>query len=165
MAIYQYRYPDTWVEAEAQYKGTYTWEVGSIQSATTPLKPFHMNAKGDIWTSNFVRNWTSFGYTYPELASNPSNTTLTETINKLYKPQTLGLDSSNSTDNSSGAATNSSAKATDWNAQVKMPADIQVSYSVRCFLGEPNADPTQWATDPNYIGQVCCKPYCFSKPY
>ncbi|KAF1977325.1 Di-copper centre-containing protein [Bimuria novae-zelandiae CBS 107.79] len=155
MAIYQYRYPDTWVEADSQWKGTYIWSVGSIQSATSPLKPFHMNALGDMWTSNLVRNWTSFGYTYPELASNPSNTTLTTTINKLYKSQTQGLDSSNTTDDGySGAVTNNSAKATDWNAQVKMPADIQVSYSVRCFLGEPNADPSQWATDPNYIGQV-----------
>ncbi|KAL1594588.1 hypothetical protein SLS60_010349 [Paraconiothyrium brasiliense] len=154
MAIYQYRYPDTWVEAASQYKATYYYEVNSIQDANSPLEPFHMNANGDMWTSNLIRNWTSFGYTYPELADNPSNTSLTSTINKLYKPQTLGLDSSNSTDDSSGAASNSSAKATDWNAQVKMPADIQVSYSVRCFLGEPSSDPTQWATDPNYIGQV-----------
>lgn len=154
MAIYQYRYPDTWVEAASQDKATYYYKVNSIQGANSPLEPFHMNANGDMWTSNLIRNWTSFGYTYPELADNPSNTTLTTTINKLYKARTQGLDSSNSTDGSSGAATNSSVKATDWNAQVKMPADIQVSYSVRCFLGEPSSDPTQWATDPNYIGQV-----------
>ncbi|KAK7186486.1 hypothetical protein PSPO01_07443 [Paraphaeosphaeria sporulosa] len=154
MAIYQYRYPDTWVEAASQYKATYYYEANSIQHANSPLEPFHMNANGDMWTSNLVRNWTSFGYTYPELAENPLNTTLTTTINKLYKPHTQGLDSSNSTGNSSGPVTNSSMKATDWNAQVKMPADIQVSYSVRCFLGEPSSDPTQWPTDPNYIGQV-----------
>lgn len=154
MAIYQYRYPDTWIESESQWKATYTWEVGSTQNATTPLNPFHMNARGDVWTSNFVRNWTSFGYTYPELASNPSNTSLTETINKLYKSDAQGLESSNSTDGYQGSATNASAQATDWNCQVKMPADIQVSYSVRGFLGEPDVDPTKWATDPNYIGQV-----------
>lgn len=150
-AIYQYRYPDTYVEPESQLKGTYTWHVGDTQDANSPLKPFHMNALGDMWTANTVRNWTSFGYSYPELISNPSNTTLTETLNKLYKPQIQGLDSSNAT---GGAATNITVKATDWNCQVKMPADIQVSYSVRGFLGEPNADPEQWATDPNYIGQV-----------
>ncbi|KAJ4295617.1 hypothetical protein N0V90_007630 [Kalmusia sp. IMI 367209] len=152
MAIYQYRYPDTWVEPASQPKGTYTFAANSVQNASSPLEPFHMNANGDLWTSALVRNWTSFGYTYPELISNPSNTTLTNTINKLYKPQIQGLDS-NSTDNYSGA-TNSSVKATDWNAAVTMPADIQVSYSVRAFLGEPNADPTKWAIDPNYIGQV-----------
>lgn len=154
MAIYQYRYPDTWVEAASQYKATYYYKANSIQDANSPLEPFHMNAKGDVWTSNLIRNWTSFGYTYPEVAGNPSNSTLTSTINKLYKPQTQGLDSSNSTGGPSGPATNSSARATDWNAQVRMPADIQVSYSVRCFLGEPSSDPSQWATDPNYIGQV-----------
>jgi tyrosinase len=153
-AIYQHRYPDTWVEAASQYKATYYYEVDSVQDANSPLEPFHMNAKGDVWTSNLVRDWTSFGYTYPELADNPSNATLTSTINKLYKSEAQGLDSSNSTGGSSGAATNSSAKVTEWNAQVKMPADILVSYSVRCFLGEPSSDPTQWATDPNYIGQV-----------
>lgn len=154
MAIYQYRYPDTYVEAASQWKATYTWEVGSTQNATTPLNPFHMNAQGDVWTSNFVRNWTSFGYTYPELASNPSNTSLTETINKLYRSETQGLDSGNSTDGYQTGATNTTAQATDWNCQVRMPADIQVSYSVRGFLGEPDADPTKWATDPNNIGQV-----------
>lgn len=35
-----------------------------------------------------------------------------------------------------------------------MPTDIQISYSVRAFLGEPNADPKQWPTDPNYVGQL-----------
>jgi tyrosinase len=111
-----------------------------------------MNAKGDMWTSATSRNWTSFGYTYPELASNPSNDSLTLTINKLYKPQTQGLNDNNTI--STYGTNNRSADATDWLAEVNMPSDIQISYSVRAFLGEPNADPTKWATDPSYVGQI-----------
>lgn len=152
MALYQYRYPNTWVEASLQPKATYTIELNSTQDAASPLKPFHMNANGDFWTSSTSRNCTSFGYTYPELASNPSNDSLTIAINKLYKPQTQGLNNNNTI--TTLGINNQSADATDWMAEVNMPSDIQVSYSVRAFLGEPDADPKKWATDPNYVGQV-----------
>ncbi|KAF2690320.1 Di-copper centre-containing protein [Lentithecium fluviatile CBS 122367] len=152
IALYQQRYPDTWVEDATQPKKTYTITVNSTQGPASPLKPFHMNANGDMWTSTTSRNWTSFGYTYPELASNPTNDTLTLTINKLYKPQTQGLNNNNTI--STLGTNNRSADATDWLAEVNMPSDIQVSYSVRAFLGAPNSDPTKWATDPNYVGQI-----------
>ena len=88
--------------------------------------------------------------------SNPSNHTFTATLNKLYKPATQGLNSTNPTapapDN--GIGNNSTTKATDWLCEVNMPTDIQVSYSVRAFLGEPDADPKNWPTDPNYVGQL-----------
>ena len=152
IALYQHRYPDTWVEDATQPKKTFTIAVNSTQGPASPLTPFHMNAKGDMWTSTTSRNWTSFGYTYPELMSNPSNDTLTVTINGLYKPQTQGLNNNNTV--SALGLNNQSADATDWLAEVNMPSDIQISYSVRAFLGEPNADPTKWATDPNYVGQI-----------
>ncbi|PVI01667.1 Di-copper centre-containing protein [Periconia macrospinosa] len=153
-AIYQYRYTDTWVEDAVQPAGTYTVAAGSTQGAQAPLTPFHMNAKGDMWTSDLSRNWTSFGYTYPELASNPTNETLTEAINKLYKAPTQGLVGNGTITNPTPGANNETAFAMDWLAKVNMPADIKTSYSVRCFLGEPDADPKKWATDPNYVGQI-----------
>jgi tyrosinase len=119
-----------------------------------------MNALGDMWTSTTSRNWTSFGYTYPELMSGPSNQTFTSTLNKLYKPTTQGLDNTNTTtpvpgnSNNNNGTTNGTSKATDWLCEVKMPTDIQISYSVRAFLGEPDADPKNWPTDPNYVGQL-----------
>jgi tyrosinase len=159
-ALYQYRYPDTWVEDAKQAKGTFTVAKGSIEGPASPLAPFHMNALGDMWTSTTSRNWTSFGYTYPELMSNPSNQTFTSTLNKLYKPATQGLNSTNTTTPTPGYGRgkndtmNSTTKATDWLCEVKMPTDIQISYSVRAFLGEPDADPKNWPTDPNYVGQL-----------
>lgn len=160
-ALYQYRYPDTWVEDSAQAKGTFAVAKGAIEGPASPLVPFHMNALGDMWTATTSRNWTSFGYTYPELMSNPSNQTFTATLNKLYKPSTQGLNNStNTTFPAPGSGTgnnstaNSTTKATDWLCEVKMPTDIQISYSVRAFLGEPDADPKNWPTDPNYVGQL-----------
>ncbi|KAF1952565.1 Di-copper centre-containing protein [Byssothecium circinans] len=154
MAIYQSRYPDTWVEDAKQAAGTFTMAEGSIQGPDSVLTPFHMNAKGDMWTSSVSRNWTSFGYTYPELVSNPSNDTLTLTINKLYKPQTQGLNNNNTITTLGIGKENKTADATDWLAEVNMPSDIQISYSVRAFLGTPDADPKKWPTDPNYVGQI-----------
>ncbi|KAJ8115420.1 hypothetical protein OPT61_g2936 [Boeremia exigua] len=156
IALYQHRYPETWIEDAAQAKGTFAVAKGAIEGPASPLVPFHMNARGDMWTSTTSRNWTSFGYTYPELMSNPSNRTLTSTLNKLYKPATQGL---NNTDPEvpvpgNNSTTNSTTKATDWLCEVKMPTDIQISYSVRAFLGEPDADPKNWPTDPNYVGQL-----------
>lgn len=152
IAMYQHRYPDTWVEDSSQPKATYTLPKDSIQGAASPLAPFHMNAKGDMWTSTTSRNWTSFGYTYPELVGNPSNDTLTIRINELYKAPNQGLNNNNTI--SALGITNNSADALDWMAEVKMPSDIQISYSVRAFLGPPDADPKNWATDPNYVGQI-----------
>ncbi|KAJ4361450.1 hypothetical protein N0V95_001867 [Ascochyta clinopodiicola] len=159
-ALYQYRYPDTWVEDATQAKGTFTVAKGAVEGPASPLAPFHMNALGDMWTSTTSRNWTSFGYTYPELMTNPSNQTFTSTLNKLYKPTTQGLGSANTTVPAPGSSVgnnstaNSTTKATDWLCEVKMPTDIQISYSIRAFLGEPDADPKNWPTDPNYVGQL-----------
>lgn len=152
MALFQARYPDTWVEAAVQPKATFTIPLNSTQDASSPLAPFHMNALGDMWTSATVRNWTAFGYTYPELVSNPSNDSLTLAINNLYKPQTQGLNNNNTI--TTLDVSNKSADATDWMVEVNMPSDIQISYCVRAFLGAPSSDPKNWPTDPNYIGQV-----------
>jgi tyrosinase len=155
IALYQYRYPDTWVEEAEQAMGTFTIAQGSAQGADSALTPFHMNADGDMWTSTTSRNWTSFGYTYPELMNSPSNETFTSSLNKLYKPQTQGLNNTNvPIPVPGGNATNTTTQATDWLCEVNMPADIKISYSVRAFLGEPNADPKKWPTDNNYIGQL-----------
>ncbi|KAH7396791.1 hypothetical protein DE146DRAFT_763956 [Phaeosphaeria sp. MPI-PUGE-AT-0046c] len=155
VAMYQSRYPNTWIEDANQAMGTFTVKQNSTIGVDSPLTPFHMNADGDMWTSSYVRNWTSFGYTYPELIGNPSNETLTSSMNKLYKPRTQGLNDTDPTIPAPGGnSTNITTQATDWQCEVNMPSDIRISYSVRAFLGVPNADPKKWATDDNYIGQL-----------
>ncbi|KAI2487008.1 tyrosinase [Pyrenophora tritici-repentis] len=155
LAIYQARYPDTWIEDAKQATGSFAVARGSVLGTASPLAPFHMNALGDMWTSTTSRNWTSFGYTYPEVANNPDNATLTSSINRLYKPKTQGLSNINATHPVPGGnSTNATAQATDWLCQVNLPTDIKISYSVRAFLGEPSTNPVDWPTDPNYVGQI-----------
>jgi tyrosinase len=163
LAIYQARYPDTWVEDSKQERGTFAIAAGSVLGEASPLPPFHMNAKGDMWTSTTVRDWTAFGYTYPELVGKPDNATLTSTINQLYKPQTPGLQTGNATLHTGNAtvqtleshnATQAAVPAIDWSCEVNMPSNIQISYSVRAFLGEPSKNPADWPLDDNYIGQL-----------
>ncbi len=153
--MYQARYPDTWVEDAEQHSGTFAVAKGSVLGTASPLAPFHMNALGDMWTATTSRNWTSFGYTYPELANNPDNATLTSSINRLYKAQTQGLSDTNATTPAPGSGrTNGTIQAIDWQCEVNMPTNIKISYSVRAFLGEPSSNPIDWATDPNYVGQL-----------
>jgi tyrosinase len=152
IAMYQHRYPDTFVEPANQPGPTYTTATDSVQDINSNLYPFHMNTNGDFWTSQGVRNWETFGYTYPELQNKPSNETLTLAINNLYRPVTPGLQNATSTKHR--RADNATSDATDWMAEVNMPSDIQMTYSVRAFLGPPPEDPEHWATDPNYVGQV-----------
>jgi tyrosinase len=158
VTMFQTRYPDTWIEEAEQMMGTFTMQKGQIQGPDSPLTPFHMNADGDMWTSTTVRNWTSFGYTYPELMDNPSNETFTATLNKLYKPPTQGLPDSSASlpkPGTSNTTSNITTQAvTDWSCEVNMPSDIKISYAVRAFLGEPPSDPTSWSTSTNYIGQL-----------
>jgi tyrosinase len=155
IAMYQARYPDTWIEDAVQHSGTFAVAKGSVLGTASPLAPFHMNALGDMWTATTSRNWTSFGYTYPEVANNPSNATLTSSINHLYKSQTQGLSDTNATIPAPGGSTNNrTAQAIDWQCEVNMPTDIKISYSVRAFLGEPSSNPIDWPTDPNYVGQL-----------
>jgi tyrosinase len=155
VAMFQTRFPDTWIEDAEQKMGTFTMQKGAVQGPNSPLTPFHMNADGDMWTSTTVRNWTSFGYTYPELMGSPSNETFTSTLNKLYKPPTQGLnDTFASLPRPGGNTSNITTQATDWSCEVNMPSDIKISYSVRAFLGAPPTDPKSWATSSNYIGQL-----------
>ncbi|KAJ6283161.1 common central domain of tyrosinase-domain-containing protein [Bipolaris maydis] len=159
LALFQARYPDTYVEDSKQDRGTFAIARGSVLGPASPLPPFHMNALGDMWTSTTARDWTAFGYTYPELVGNPSNKTLTSTINQLYKPQTPALPISNSTQPGNTTlpapvGKNATLPAIDWSCEVNMPANIHISYSVRAFLGEPSFNPADWPTDDNYIGQL-----------
>ncbi|KAG9189971.1 tyrosinase [Alternaria panax] len=155
IAMYQARYPDTWIEDAVQHSGTFAVAKCSVLGTASPLAPFHMNALGDMWTATTSRNWTSFGYTYPEVAENPNNATLTSSINHLYKSRTQGLSDTNATMQAPGGSTNNRiAQATDWQCEVNMPTDIKISYSVRAFLGEPSPNPLDWPTDPNYVGQL-----------
>lgn len=152
MALYQARYPDTWVEPAKHEEGSFAIAKDTVMNTTSPLSPFRMNAKGDFWTSSTSMNIESFGYTYPELLGRPDNKTLTANINVLYRPQTQALNKNNTL--TTRDEKSKDADGIDWVAEVNLPADIKKTYSVRVFLGDFDKNPKKWPTDPAFVGQV-----------
>ncbi|KZS88975.1 Di-copper centre-containing protein [Sistotremastrum niveocremeum HHB9708] len=69
LAIWQTLYPDRWIP-DPNTKGDHDDKALTSES---PLSPFHVNKQNKSFTSNTVRDWTAFGYTYPELPHGLSN--------------------------------------------------------------------------------------------
>ncbi|KAK4681516.1 hypothetical protein QC764_108060 [Podospora pseudoanserina] len=87
-AMWQTLYPQSWVAPTAAVLNSYTTSRGQIQDSQTPLTPFFADANGGFWTSDSVRDFTKFGYTYTELtdlasASN-AQAGVRRAINRLY---------------------------------------------------------------------------------
>jgi len=145
LALWQAIYPDTYVDPTAQQGGTYTILSGSIQTAKSPLTPFHKDTTGTFFTSNDVRNTTSLGYSYPELINNPSNNTLKATIANLY----AGPPATSFNRRQASKAT----LARDYLVKIELPwSAINGTYSVGVFLGKTETAPADWAKDPKYVG-------------
>ncbi|EEP82835.1 predicted protein [Uncinocarpus reesii 1704] len=66
LALWQAIYPDSWVGRLASTVNTYVTPRGTIETGSTPLKPFHSQGSA-FWDSNTSRATRSFGYTYPEI--------------------------------------------------------------------------------------------------
>nr|OQO26612.1 hypothetical protein B0A51_06674 [Rachicladosporium sp. CCFEE 5018] len=66
---------------------TWTIPAGQLQTADSPLTPFHKDTSGNFWTTNDVRDMKVFKYTYPEFAnSDGSINAIKSYVNKLYGP-------------------------------------------------------------------------------
>lgn len=86
-ALWQGIYPNSYGGSQVAPGSTWTIASGSTQNGNSPLTPFHRNANGDFWTTNLVRSWWTFGYTYPEYAnSDGSKGAIQSIVNKLYGP-------------------------------------------------------------------------------
>ncbi|KAK0748117.1 hypothetical protein B0T21DRAFT_446901 [Apiosordaria backusii] len=87
-AIWQTLYPQSWVTPTAAVLNSYTTSRGQVQDSRTPLTPFFANTNGEFWTSDSVRDFTKFGYTYTELTDLASTRNaqagLRRAINRLY---------------------------------------------------------------------------------
>ncbi|KAK4181554.1 hypothetical protein QBC36DRAFT_174782 [Triangularia setosa] len=87
-AMWQTLYPQSWVTPTAAVLNSYTTARGQVQDSQTPLTPFFANANGAFWTSDSVRDFTKFGYTYTELTDLASTTNaqagVRRAINRLY---------------------------------------------------------------------------------
>jgi tyrosinase len=168
LAMWQALYPNTYVDPASQPGGTYTIQSGSSQNANSPLTPFHSNTGGSFHTANSVRTTTAFGYTYPELADNPSRSTLVQRINSLYAPPASGV-SSNMQQTKRGLNLesthglnlnyNSSSPLNEYACEITMPVNpFGSTYSVAVFLGDFDPNPFSWPTEPNYVGSHASLP-------
>jgi hypothetical protein len=69
-AIWQSMNPDKWFEIDIQrYFDQKIRGSGEVITNTTPLRPFHKDTAGTVWTPADTRDWFKLGYTYPELVS------------------------------------------------------------------------------------------------
>ncbi|KAJ4298888.1 hypothetical protein N0V90_004131 [Kalmusia sp. IMI 367209] len=109
------------------------------------LTPFHKTASGEWWTSANSRNIADLGYTYPELADNPSNETLISRINALYRDSDLAATS---------MKLNASTKDIEYIVQVEMPTTGSFSYNVVLFLGEVGDDPSKWLSEDSFVSKT-----------
>lgn len=86
-AMWQAINPNSYGASQRAPHATWTIPAGQVQDANSPLAPFHRNTNGDFWTSNQVRDWTVFKYTYPEFANTDgSSRAIMSQVNRLYGP-------------------------------------------------------------------------------
>ncbi|KAF2277714.1 Di-copper centre-containing protein [Westerdykella ornata] len=153
MALHQALYPDTYIEPCEAATPTYTINVGDILDKDSPLTPFHKNAQGDFWTSANSRNIRDMGYTYPELASNPSNATLIASIKSQYQ-DVVTLKTTKSKRADAPVPTN----GTLYLAQITFPVfgfpdgkGSSQPYNILTFLGEVPEDPKKWLEADSFV--------------
>lgn len=130
--------------------------------AVTALTPFHINAAGDFWTSANSRNITSMGYTYPELANNPSNATLVASIKAQYSgPSDASASSTRELRRRSISQANATTPSnrTIYLAQITIPqyglddgAGGGSPYDLLVFLGNISANSTSWLDSTAFVG-------------
>ncbi|KAI1377225.1 tyrosinase [Hypoxylon crocopeplum] len=85
-AIWQTLNPDKWFETDTQrFFDQKIVGSGTLITNKTPLRPFHKDTKGTVWTPDDARDWFKLGYTYPELRSGKETPTqLLEMVNETY---------------------------------------------------------------------------------
>lgn len=98
------------------------------------------------------------GYTYPELASNPSNASLINTIKSLYSGP---ADGSTTTKSKSKRQDSTPTKGIVYLAEVKLPIyglkteeGGSAPYNVLIFLGDVPSNPKDWLEAGSFVGPV-----------
>lgn len=93
LALWQVMHPNSWISPEVARTNSYTTSVGDLLGASSALTPFYASSNGTFWNSDMLRDPTSLGYTYPEMAGiSLSNMTsilagqpaVAASINRLY---------------------------------------------------------------------------------
>lgn len=158
-ALWQALHQDSWFEPQEQMNANYWIENGTTSSASTGLKPFKKNDAGDLWTSDDVRNWTVFGYTYPELQQGWSTDSVRSAVDHLYSQQedpTITAQAPQTPQRRSridrrllgGVAKSSVVQGYKYFLNVRASKNaLRQPYTVYAFLGEPGPKSTLVTAD------------------
>lgn len=149
IALWQAIYPNSSIFDIVDYEdAVYGTAAGNV-SADTPLKPFYQT-DGTFYTSNTVKDISTFGYSYPELQPTTSNGSLTpeelsayvkSRVNALYSDDLVGLGITKSKHRRGGSVganpRDGDGLATTWSVSIsvnksEIPLPATVSINLGC---------------------------------
>ncbi len=117
---------------------------------STELKPLRSSSGGEFWTSESVRDFTKFGYTYPEFADNANPDSLRERINELYGPSETAHEEAREhsrrekrTPSSLRPREDQTSISHEYSTYIK--AAKSDTYSVYAFIGDYSQEPALWS--------------------
>lgn len=167
-AMWQALHPDSWFEPTREQTGNFWFKEGSTSTPTQGLVPFKKNQDGDYLTANDLRNWTNFGYNYPETPSDYTIASVRATIDELYSDAQTSLITNarpqpprakSLRGRFFGKIEEETDEATPSNAvrdyMINFRGDkgaLGKPYAIYAFLGEADEDHTKWVSSPNLIG-------------
>ena len=168
IAIWQALNPNSFNINQKNNAGTYSIAAGTVETASTTLPPFHIKADGSRFTSNTARYTKTFGYTYPEIQDwGKTAAQLTKDvkakIRSLYDPNgALGRRRRNTepsqlpdgeTPPLDVAQVIQNGVYRQWQINIRANKfELDSSYTIYTFFGEPCADSRNWATSENFAG-------------
>lgn len=157
-ALWQTLHPSSYGANQAMFHTTWTIPAGAVQGPTSPLEPFYRSSS-TFWTTQTVKDWTVFHYTYPEFAdSDGSQASISKYVNNLYGPGATATagSSKRSIFNFANGALASNGSAYEYVANIQAPRyALNGTYLIMLFMGAPaSEDPTAWMTDENLIGPM-----------
>lgn len=161
-ALFQSQNPNSYLTPQVISDPNFWLNSGQMSSPTAGLKPFKKDSSGDLWTSDDVVNWETFGYNYPEFPDGWTAASVRAEIDKLY-----GDDEDASITATSQALTSfgglasilprDSEDATELNAYdwyINVHANkyaLRQPYNIFAFFGDAG-DPEDWITSDNLAG-------------
>jgi len=176
-AMFQVLQPNSYVLPLAVSGSTYTYPAGTTESSSSFLAPFHTNTNGGQWTSTGALKTSTFNYYYPETASGATAKTVSNAVNTLYnhgsstapskaRKRSLSYLSALSMrivkrdlvgDIASAlgiqeSATGSSASYEYSASIVSQKFQMNGSYAIYLFLGNPPDDSSEWPLAANLVG-------------
>ncbi|GAM85668.1 hypothetical protein ANO11243_036750 [Dothideomycetidae sp. 11243] len=137
--------PNTYVQ-QANAKGsTFTYPAGTSIDSNFGLVPWSKDGNRNLYTSNDVRSTSNFGYTYPE-TNGASAASVRSAVNNLYGSSNGGNSKRSLTERDNGKKYHYIANI------VSQKFQMNGSYAVYMFLGQPGDDASAWPTSSSLIG-------------